>query len=970
MKNIEQFISRLKHSSELGPSIVYHHRIPEKTAAFARLDPPFKPELISALNNLGISKLYHHQVEAIKWIREKKNVVLATPTASGKTFCYNLPVFETILEDETCRALYLFPIKALEQDQLKSIRQLSRLLNNRIQAAVYDGDTSPYQRKKIRDSVPHIIITNPDMIHMGFLPYHAGWAELFSKLRYIVIDEIHTYRGILGSHLVQVLRRLRRVCQFYGSDPLFIACSATISNPAKLAEALTEKSFHDISQSGAPHPGGHFVFYNPSVSPYSESARLFRQCIHAGLKTIAFTKARKITELLHRWVVRSEPNLSDRISSYRSGFLPEERREIEKKLFSGELQGVISTSALEMGIDVGGLDACLLVGYPGTISATWQRGGRVGRSGAESLIILMAQPNALDQYFMHNPQDLFARPPEEAIVDPENEYVLKEHLLCAAAEIPLRREEQVFPPTKYADLMTELEEQGKILRSASGNEWFSAKMYPQKDVSIRLVGESYTIFEDQDKKVIGQNSGSRVAAECHPGAVYLHRAHQYLVTAWDKDKRNIYVRQMNEDYYTQPRSEKETEILSCDRSRVVGNFVIRQGRLKVTERVVGYEKRRLYGQELLGAYQLDMSPQIFETIGIWIELEDQLKAIIKRHNLDFMGGIHAVEHASLAIFPLFVLCDRNDLGGISYPMHPQVKKGAIFFYDGYPGGVGLCKRGFDLIEDLLKSTSNIIKNCPCLEGCPSCIHSPKCGSGNKPLDKQAAQLTLDILLEEKSLMLDEPNEKTESGGSVIKEHLVNGKPAFMTQGIPASKRLLFFDLETQRSAEEVGGWGNAHLMRLAAGVVFDWKDNKFLVFTEREVEALIEYLQKADLVIGFNIEKFDYGVLRGYSVFDFQKLTTFDILKDIHHRLGFRLSLGHLAKHTLGMEKSADGLQSIQWFREGRLEEVIEYCKKDVQLTREIFEFGLSKGYLLYESKLHGMVRIPVQWKLEEMLGS
>jgi len=974
------FIKNLERHRFYKPQFVYHRAIPSQGGRWARLERALPPLLTQALAELNIDSLFSHQAAAIQKVREGKNVVIATPTASGKTLAYTLPVLESLLQHPDSKALYLFPLKALEQDQLKALQEFVFPIKGQVefQAVIYDGDTSSYRRRKIRESIPTVLITNPDMVHLSLLPFHTQWEELFRNLRYVIIDELHTYKGIFGSHLAQIIRRLERICHFYGSKPQFVACSATIANAKGFAEKLTGLPFEAVEESGAPRAGRNFLFLNPTVSPYTLAVKLFLDCLDRGFRTLVFTQARKITELLHTWVLKDRPDLRTRVSSYRAGFLPEERREIEAKLVSGELLGVISTSALELGIDNGGLDVCILVGYPGTVAATWQRGGRVGRTDRESLIALIAQPDALDQYFMRHPQDFFSRGFESAIVDPDNSVIVSKHLVCASAEIPLRMEEDIFPLQKYEPFLDQLVAEGELLRSASGREWFSHRIHPHRMVDIRSAGEGYTIFEEGTKRLVGKVSVPRVYSECHPGAIYLHKADPYAVTHLDQGKREVWAKQVEVDYYTRALSEKETEILSVAQTQNIARFTACFGRLKVTERVRGFEKRRIFGQDLLSVHDLEMPSHVFETMGLWMILPEKISQQVKEAGMHFMGGIHAVEHASLALFPLFALCDRNDVGGICYPVHPQLEKPAIFIYDGYPGGVGLAEYGYGMLAELLEKTLALIRDCNCLDGCPSCVHSPKCGSGNKPLDKRAAEFILKQLLGEERIEskiadrartrpLTLPADVFLEGDSELAEPEAMTRlqhPLWLKEEI-SRRRILFLDLETQRSAEEVGGWQNKHLMRLAVGVIYDSKEDSFDIFKEDRVHDLIAKLKTADLVVGFNIADFDYHVLKGYSPFRFSELKTFDILQEISRQLGYRLSLNHLAHKTLKMEKSADGLQSLQWFKEGKIEEVIAYCQKDVEITRDLFLFGLANGHLLFETKSGQLVRLPVACGLE-----
>jgi len=643
--------------------------------------------------------------------------------------------------------------------------------------------------------------------------------------------------------------------------------------------------------------------------------------------------------------------------------MPEERRQIEKRLAQGDLLGVVSTSALEMGIDIGYLDICLLVGYPGTIINTWQRGGRVGRAGRESMIILMAKPDALDQYFIKHPDDLFERSFEAAVLDPHNPYVVEAHLPCAAAEEPITLKDRKYWSRNLTTHLENLERQGTLNRTADGEPlWISSKQNPQRFVNIRSAGETYTIFEKETGQAIGTIDGNRAFKECHPGAIYLHRAHQYTVDRLILDKKDIIAHRSDLKYFTRVQTEKETEIIKILRSRPKGQFLVREGELRVTEVVTGYEKRGLTGQELMGVFPLDLPPQTFETRGFWVEIEPALKNFVESKGMHFMGGIHAIEHAAIGIFPLFALCDRNDIGGICYPFHPQVKKSAIFIYDAYPGGVGLAQHGFEIVLELFEKTLNHVKTCECDDGCPSCIHSPKCGSGNKPLDKQSALLILEGLLG--YIPLSDISVGQEDFGHAFRplEEDTHGKE----QKTP---RLVVFDLETQKLAQDVGGWQNTHLMRVSVAVVYDSLEDRFFVYGEEEVDDLLAQLEEADLIVGFNVKRFDYRVLGAYTSKDLSTLPTFDILDDVFKRLGFRLSLDHLAKETLNRGKTADGIQAVEWFRNGEMEKLTEYCKQDVVVTRDLFEYGIKNGHLVYKEKRSGRrLRLMVDWKLEDMI--
>lgn len=954
------FLEEVRAASDFQEVLSHYHYLPPRPPDYTGPALELPPVLRQALARLGIPDLYRHQKDAMAALKAGNHILVATPTASGKTLIYNLPVTETLLREPQTHALYLFPLKALEQDQLKALGELAAALPSpALSAAIYDGDTPADKRQQLRAQPPQILISNPDMLHLGLLPYHQSWHNFFARLKFVVIDEVHTYKGIMGSHVAQVVRRLARVCQHHGTSPRYILASATIANPSELARKLISQEVTVITDTGAPQAGRHFLFLNPAISAAQTAARLFVLALRHGLATICFTQARKLTELLHLWAMRLAPELKRRISSYRAGFLPEERRAIEQRLASGQMLGVISTSALEMGIDIGGLDVCLLVGYPGTMVTTWQRSGRVGRLGHDSLVVLVAQPDALDQYFIKHPAEFFSRPLEAAVLDPHNPVVVKAHLPCAAQEVPLDlAQEQVFDLHRSQKLITELERENRLLQSATGEQWFARQRYPQKNVNIRGVGESYAIFQIGSRKAVGTIDGHRALKECHPGAIYLHKAQSYLVERLDLDRRNVWVSPVEPRYFTRIQTDKETEILEETESRSVANFIVRTGHLKVTERILAYEKRRLYGQELLSVVPLDLPPQIFETVGMWLEIEDPIKGAVYREGQHFMGGIHALEHALISMFPLFALADRHDIGGISHPFHPQVGKAAIFIYDGYPGGVGLAARAYEMAEPLLRKTRELIAACPCEDGCPSCIHSPKCGSGNKPLDKAAALLIVELLLGLRALPARRVVLPRVAESVAPPLAAISAAPPSHVQ----TRRIGFLDLETRRSAEEVGGWSQCHRMGVSVAVLGYIHQKDLEVYLEPDLDRLGRCLQELELVVGFNLKRFDYQVLQPYLAVDLGTIPTLDILEDIYQILGRRLSLRHLAEKTLGVSKTGDGLLALKLLQEGRWPELIAYCQNDVQLTRQLFEFGQRQGYLIYQHRQGALVRLPVDW--------
>lgn len=1022
---VHEYIRSLKSSHRLGNQVVHHTVMADRSPMWSKLYQPIPKEIRNVMRSAGIRNLYKHQADAVNLIRSGRHLVIATPTASGKTLIYNLPVLEKILNNPVSKALYIFPLKALAQDQLRSFEMLTAHIKTiQPSVAIYDGDTSAWHRKRIRQAPPNVLLTNPDMIHLAMLPHHHKWFEFFSHLEMVVVDEVHTYRGIMGSHMAHVFRRFRRVCSYYGVTPTFIFCSATVSNPDQLSEQLTGLHVDAIVNSGAPVGKKHVVFINPVQGMAQTAILLLKAALHRGLRTIVYTQSRRLTELIAIWAKSQSGSFADRISAYRAGFLPEERRDIEARLAKGDLLAVVSTSALELGIDIGHLDLCLLVGYPGTVVATWQRSGRVGRSGQDSALVLIAGQDALDQYFMRHPEDLIRREPEAAVVNPCNPDILSKHLVCAAAELPLRSDETFMSENIVKQSVIDLEERGDLLRSADGKAFYSGRRSPHRHVDLRGTGSRYHIVSCDNGKIKGEIDGFRAFKETHPGAIYLHKGVTFLVTMLDLDTRTVEVSEADVDYYTRVRSQKNTEILETFKEINVWGTTVCKGRLRVTDQVTGYERRQIHTQKRLNVVPLNLPPQIFETEGIWFNIPLSIQKEAEKNYYHFMGGIHAVEHALIGVFPLIVMADRNDLGGISTTFHSQLGHAAIFVYDGVPGGAGISRQAFTRTEELFEVTLDLVSACPCENGCPSCVHSPKCGSGNRPIDKDAAAFIL------KKIRTKDDHETMGQYGVKIKaEDLPAAKNNLkeqddeyahkklesldikMVQGpmmaakldkIPQRHRVNIkmrrpklsgnvkgrlrrrtvlrrkarkdsgkttqnigfgvLDIETKRSAQEVGGWHRADLMGMSCAVLYDSKDNQFYEFLDDQVSLLVEHLGALDLVVGFNVKRFDFRVLAGYTNFDFTKLPTLDILEEIHNRLGYRLSLEHLARVTLGKKKTADGLQALRWWKQGRIREIIEYCKVDVEITRDLFYYGRDNGYLLFTNKAKQTVRVPVKW--------
>ena len=954
--NIRDYIDSLISSERLGSQVAYHTILDQIPTRWSESVFDCSPEMQQALSGAGVAKLYQHQEQAINKVRIGKDIIVATPTASGKSLIYNLPILERILADASSRSLYIFPLKALAQDQLRAFEQLAAYFEKpRPTAAIYDGDTSAYKRKRIREAPPNVLLTNPEMLHLSFLAHHRKWRPFFESLQTVVVDEVHTYRGVMGSHLSQIFRRFHRICRHYGASPTYIFSSATVADPARLAQQLTTKEAATITRSGAPQGKRHLVFIDPEKSPAQAAILLLKAALSRGLRTIVYTQSRKLTELISMWAAEKSGKFADRISPYRAGFLPEERRDIEKRLSSGELLAVISTSALELGIDIGDLDLCILVGYPGSVVSTWQRGGRVGRSGQESALIMIAGEDALDQYFIRNPEDFLNRPPESAVVNPYNSQILVQHLECAAAELPLKASEHFINDNKVIPTVEYLEGTGILLRDAEGDRLYAKRKSPHRHVDIRGSGNQFQIISRKSGESRGQIDEFRAFRETHPGAVYLHHGRTFIVDSLDLDTRIIKVTRTEVDYYTQVKGYKEVEIIETFAHKSVWGAEAFCGRIKVTDQVTEYEIRDIHRKNLIASMALDLPPQVFETEGMWFQIPRPLYDAVESTMLDFMGGIHAVEHAAIGVFPLLVMADRNDLGGLSTLHHPQLNGSAIFIFDGIPGGAGLSREAFERADGLLENAYIAIGSCSCEEGCPSCVHSPKCGSGNRPIDKTAAAMILEQLKNACRPVVPPSQAETPR---VQPAHQPPLRKKSATQ-----LHYAVFDLETQLSAAEVGGWHRAELMKISCAVIYDSQEDRYIDYLENQIPRFIRHLRTADLVVGFNIKRFDYQVLKGYTDFDFMKLNNLDILEEVKNQLDFRLSLDHLAAATLGARKTADGLQALRWWQQGKIMEIIAYCRQDVRLTRDLYRYGLQKGYLLYNSKDGQILRIPVRWK-------
>jgi DEAD/DEAH box helicase domain-containing protein len=769
---------------EAGPDyrgqLVHVERLPARRARRVELPDDLPEVLLARLRGRGIETLWSHQAEAVALARSGTNVVVATGTASGKSLCYQLPMFEALLGEGHRTALYMAPTKALAHDQLRAIRSFAL---TGVRAASYDGDTPAEERPLVRRNA-NLVLTNPDMLHQGILPGHERWSAFLGRLAFVVVDEAHTLRGVFGSHVAAVLRRLRRLANRYGADPTFVLASATLGNPAELASRLVGLPVEAVSTDGSPRGRVTFALWEPPLldetsglrrSANVDSANWLAAGVEAGVRTLCFTRSRKAAELVatytRRRVAEVDRTLAGRVRAYRAGYLAEERRTLEAGIVSGRLLGVAATNALELGMDIGGLDAIVLDGFPGTIASLWQQAGRAGRQGGASLAVLVGLDDPLDAYYLHHPADLFGRPHEAALVDPGNPYVLAPHLVCAAYETPLTEEDLALfgPPSR--ELVASLEKEG-MLRRARGGHRASAGRSAAGSVDLRNAGGApITIVEAATGQVIGTVDRSRATSTVHQGAVYLHQGESYRVLELDLEGGAAVVEPARGDEYTQARRDTDVRILEPLRHQQLARSARWLGRVAVSEQVVGYERRKVGSGELLGFEELDLPPSHLSTVAYWYTLTPELLHDAGLGVMDVPGSAHAAEHAQIGLLPLFAMCDRWDIGGLSTAWHPDTGMATIYVYDGYPGGAGIAERGYELAAQHLSATRDTVRSCPCETGCPSCVQSPKCGNGNHPLDKPGAIRLLDELLHDLGAAApkerDEPIERPRAGAESL-----------------------------------------------------------------------------------------------------------------------------------------------------------------------------------------------------------
>ncbi|MFA7692697.1 MAG: DEAD/DEAH box helicase [Candidatus Hydrogenedentales bacterium] len=732
--NVSQIIDQLRSDPKFCANLTTWRSFTPRPGRYMPFPDGVAPELIDGLKKRGISKLYTHQFESFQALESGKHVCVVTPTASGKTLCYNLAVLNQLYKEPNSRALYLFPTKALSQDQVSELTETLDTLELKIGAYTFDGDTPSSARSAVRNA-GHIIVTNPDMLHAGILPHHTIWIRLFENLKYVVIDEVHHYRGVFGSHLANVIRRLRRICAFYGSNPTFICCSATIANPGELAESLIEEAVTVVDDNGAPAGEKHFVFFNPPVvnkelgiraSSVKQAGKLAASLLLKGIQSIVFARSRLRVEILTTYLkeaILRQGGDKNKVRGYRGGYLPTERREIEKGLRNGEVMAVVSTNALELGIDIGSLDVCIMCGYAGGISRTWQQAGRAGRRSDTALVILVASSAPLDQYIIGHPDYFFEHNPESATIDANNLFILTSHLKCAAFELPFTEGDAFGVDAASTAELLDFLARHRVLRKTRNRWHWSTDSYPASDISLRTAAPGNVVILDTTDKgrVIGEVDLFNAPVEVYENAIYLHETRQYTIESLDLEDRKAYARPVEVDYYTDAEMKVDLRVLERSDEREENGVVQCRGELSVTWKPSVYKKIKFGTHENVGWGEIHLPEQTMHTTGFWMEFSEQLAQKYGLAQEALGEALHAFANALRQVAPVHVLCDPSDILATARLRAPESQKPSIFLYERYPGGVGYNTKLFYHATSLLEAALTLLADCSCRDGCPSCV---------------------------------------------------------------------------------------------------------------------------------------------------------------------------------------------------------------------------------------------------------
>lgn len=936
-------IDMFKNDVRYRENIAHIETISAKKPSFKKIDN-LNEDIISYLESKDV-KLYKHQADTYEAIKNGENVIITTPTASGKTLAFNLPIMDTMIEDKNATALYIYPAKALSNDQLHVLENLENDLDIKITPRTYDGDTPRKDKKAIREK-SRIVLTNPYQLHL-ILSWHHQWSKFYKNLRYIVIDESHYYKGVFGSNVAFLIKRLKRIANFYGSYPQFILSSATLANPRELANRLTGEDFYLVDEDTSPSGEKDFILYNPfhnykrnkvntqnAPSIHMETENIFMYLMLKNIQTLCFTVSRKTTELIAMWAKKDmtqvKGKLAHRIAAYRAGYQPQERREIENGLKSGKYLGVTCTNALELGINIGSLDAVIISGYPGTMISTWQQAGRAGRSNQKSLAILIAFENQLDQYFMNNPKFFFDKPHENAIIDLSNPILQEAHILCAAKELPLKRGEAEKYFSVSQNVLDRLVDNEDLNINHRGDFMYPYDDNPAMDHSLdQISSEEFKVMNNGN--LLETMERSQVYREAHEGAILINKGDTYVVNSVNLSRGFVNVSKETVDYHTMVLNKTETNIKKKLSKTKFGDLTIHFGELTVSEDYFKYKK--MHFSKPIGTYPLDLPPLKFNTKGLWFTIpksvKDTLEDMFPNEEEVFAGGLHGAEHALIGLFPLHTMCDRFDIGGLSTNYHEDTQEATIFIYDGYEGGIGICEKAVDVFVELLNSTIDLLNNCSCKSGCPSCIYSPKCGNDNKPLHKNATKYILEYL----SKMISNNNQGKKE--EIIEEEIKNSNDdefgdafeLYQKGDYSASKDVLNNILANDKK--------HANALALMGKILYDQEQKDIaLVFTKKALSA-----DKSNEMAN-ELEVLLTSKSSMSSTFELNNLDDVDTLYEEAYDL---YNQGDLSSSSEILEKLLDfddknsealALMGLIYYHSGIFPKAIEYYKKASKINK------------------------------------
>ena len=936
-------IDMFKNDVRYRENIAHIETISAKKPSFKKIDN-LNEDIISYLESKDV-KLYKHQADTYEAIKSGENVIITTPTASGKTLAFNLPIMDTMIEDKNATALYIYPAKALSNDQLHVLENLENDLDIKITPRTYDGDTPRKDKKAIREK-SRIVLTNPYQLHL-ILSWHHQWSKFYKNLRYIVIDESHYYKGVFGSNVAFLIKRLKRIANFYGSYPQFILSSATLANPRELANRLTGEDFYLVDEDTSPSGEKDFILYNPfhnykrnkvntqnAPSIHMETENIFMYLMLKNIQTLCFTVSRKTTELIAMWAKKDmtqvKGKLAHRIAAYRAGYQPQERREIENGLKSGKYLGVTCTNALELGINIGSLDAVIISGYPGTMISTWQQAGRAGRSNQKSLAILIAFENQLDQYFMNNPKFFFDKPHENAIIDLSNPILQEAHILCAAKELPLKRGEAEKYFSVSQNVLDRLVDNEDLNINHRGDFMYPYDDNPAMDHSLdQISSEEFKVMNNGN--LLETMERSQVYREAHEGAILINKGDTYVVNSVNLSRGFVNVSKETVDYHTMVLNKTETNIKKKLSKTKFGDLTIHFGELTVSEDYFKYKK--MHFSKPIGTYPLDLPPLKFNTKGLWFTIpksvKDTLEDMFPNEEEVFAGGLHGAEHALIGLFPLHTMCDRFDIGGLSTNYHEDTQEATIFIYDGYEGGIGICEKAVDVFVELLNSTIDLLNNCSCKSGCPSCIYSPKCGNDNKPLHKNATKYILEYL----SKMISNNNQGKKE--EIIEEEIKNSNDdefgdafeLYQKRDYSASKDVLNNILANDKK--------HANALALMGKILYDQEQKDIaLVFTKKALSADKSNEMANELEVLLTSKS---------SMSSTFKLNNLDDVDTLYEEAYDLYNQGDLSSSSEILEKLLDfddknsealALMGLIYYHSGIFPKAIEYYKKASKINK------------------------------------